>query len=831
MKWAKSVLIICCMALVFSACTPISDQIEDLVDEHLPGSDEEIDTDIDDDTEVSDYQMDGAVHGFGMGSSAFLRVADLDQAYYDMAEMGVRYIREEFRWNTIQSGISEHYFTYNNGYDRIIEGARENNLEIVALLTYKPSVSYDGDQEFIELWGAYVQALVDRYGEEIDVWEIGNEMNVLSFWRKVRPGVEAVELNIYGKMLDKAYEIIKDDDPEDVVILGGLVAEPGPGEAEFIPPLLFVEELDKYTSGRPFDAVGLHVYWGRLMPETLKTQLIIEDYREFSMTDYVALFAQDIQQMLGKSIPIWITETGYSQDWLDELSQVYGLSIDEIQAAALARVYTGLLSIPNVETVFWYTYENDSSGQQYAIKPISKSFYQTLSDALTNTVPLGKYPIVDGEGKPVDNCYEYRFLQPNGDTVSIYWKNMPDVDYVQTTIEDLVESPAMGYAIDVGMDVRGVMVEEELTEVAIFEVPGILVGKMDEETRLVVKGEPAQSLDLRKGQIAYIANGNVYYKNLETGEVQQLTHDANWEKDHLHVYNRVTFSPSGRYLAFEYGHSSDRTIRTILYDVTERRKVLNESHQMLIGWRQEEDTLLLGHNSEFCAPPDEWGESTTNEADISFIVYEFNLETGRSSELKQIPNWYRLPIGMTSNHDFMIFQSCACGNAGCSWVREVYTDQGELISPDLTLSSNFSNSLDFVIPIAYSIHELESAPLEIVNRNTQEVNEIFFQEGKFPTSVRWSPDDEWIIFWLGDVKAWDYRSNLLVMRHDGSTVREITPTPTVNLGWFPDGRLMLLSNSMDNIDLYSLETGERDMLAELEINEHFSDIDWSTLPD
>jgi hypothetical protein len=49
-------------------------------------------------------------------------------------------------------------------------------------------------------------AVVDRYGENIDYWEIGNEMSSLQFWNKVRKGASLVEVNIYAAMLTLAYQ-------------------------------------------------------------------------------------------------------------------------------------------------------------------------------------------------------------------------------------------------------------------------------------------------------------------------------------------------------------------------------------------------------------------------------------------------------------------------------------------------------------------------------------------------------------------------------------------------------------------------------------------------
>ena len=279
------------------------------------------------------------INGFGMGSSTNIRVADIDAAYADMRSFGVQFVREEFPMELIQKGPGNYDFGVGEGFDRMIEAANRNNLKIVALLAYGPSVPYRDDDEFLELWEEYVRMVVVRYGSDIDYWEIGNEMNSLLFWRKVRRDASEVEPKIYASMLERAYRVIKEADPNDTVIVGGLI-----NDADFsggYSPLSFIIEVGKYTGSKPvFDAVGLHTYWGSSMPETERSQLVTSDYKTFSMHDYVKNFADDVARWAGREIPIWITEVGYDDAWLAELSDQYRVPFEDIQALVVARSNT-----------------------------------------------------------------------------------------------------------------------------------------------------------------------------------------------------------------------------------------------------------------------------------------------------------------------------------------------------------------------------------------------------------------------------------------------------------------------------------------------------------
>jgi Mg-chelatase subunit ChlD len=432
------------------------------------------------------------INGFGMGSSTNIRLENIEAAYAEMQSMGVRYIREEFPMREIQQSPTSYNFDIYWGFDRMVSSARDHNLEIVALLAYGPSFPYGSDITFLNLWENYVSEVVNRYGDDIDYWEIGNEMNSLNFWKKVRENATTVEVNIYASMLESAYRIIKNSNPNDIVIMGGLI-----NDTDFnggYSPLSFVQEVQNQSSQKNYDAIGLHTYWGANMPETIKPQLINQDYQNFSLPDYVKNFAENIASMHGTPIPIWVTEVGYDQNWLVELSNLYGETPEKLQSQALARIYTSLLSIPNVETVFWYTYANDSTGQEFSLQPTSKNIYQKLAEALSNTTPQGPFSIIDPSGQSLTNLFDCRFMKTDGQTLSLIWKNDNTMDYVKTTINNLVSNPALVYQLDTGINAPGSELVENLTELDITESPKIVVGNMDSSTRFIIKDNQNISL-------------------------------------------------------------------------------------------------------------------------------------------------------------------------------------------------------------------------------------------------------------------------------------------------------------------------------------------------
>lgn len=815
---------------LLSACNYEEYQIERLLEDYFPSFDSEL-------FPLPQPENHQRIDGFGMGSSTNLRLgatehATIAEAYKAQAEMGVQYVREEFPMAYIQQEVNRYDFN-SLGYDKMVAAAEANGLEIVALLVYGPSVPYGNDDAFLNLWEGYVTALVTQYGDLIDYWEIGNEMNVKSFWRKVRPNAQAVEPGIYAQMLEIAYQIIKGNDPTDTVIVGGLI-----NDADFMDgfsPLAFLREVNKYlsTQGRFFDAVGLHTYWGAGFPGTPHPQLVYEDNAQLSMADYVQMFADDVARLFGEDIPIWITEVGYDYSWAETLGKdYYSIDAESVQAIALARVYTSLLSIPQVRAVFWYTYAHDGQGSEdFVLRPAGRVVFQTLAKGLTGTKPLGRFEIVDESGQAVENTFEYRFLKSYGDTVSVYWSNDPEKMILDAFLHDLPAGPVLKFQIDGGMDTSGVEIEDDGV-ISIMVIPEILLGQMDQDTQIIV-GSPSPEVYSGKGQIAYLVNGNVFYQNFETGLEVQITSDANFEADFLHVYWNLKFSPSGRYLTYEYGDMEDDSKMTMVIDLIQLNEIKRFEGDMILGWLHDQDVLRYGHNSESCEhdPMDPVSDESTPNENISFLVFEYDPGLDSTHQLISIPGGYRMPGSIFSSENLMSFQLCSCDYFECSFAREIYNDQGGLFYEVTSLGTSFSNDLQSLINIYFNIHGPETAALQVIDVYTGSASDIYYREGRFPSSAWWSSDDRWIVFWLGDSdSSYDYETNLMKIHPDGTGAEEINPTPERVIGWYPDSRLMLLPKSEDRILLYDLDTGGTEALVTLDADVSGNSLIWGKVP-
>lgn len=236
---------------------------------------------------------------------------------------GVRWLRGFYDWQTIQPtrGIWNFEST-----DQLVANAKENHLRITAGFWYLARwTSADGGTRAfpikdISYWRDYVSALVSRYHNDIQYWEVWNEFNG-SFSRNGTP-------KIYAKLVTEAYNVAKKVDSS---------AKIGMSVANF--DVRFLDAAIKAGAANHFDYICIHPY------EVLAT---LADGGEIGFLS----MAGTLQKMLmvnnqRTDIPLWITEVGVGAP-KQASAEKY-----ENQATALAKAY--LLSIASgFQRVFWF---------------------------------------------------------------------------------------------------------------------------------------------------------------------------------------------------------------------------------------------------------------------------------------------------------------------------------------------------------------------------------------------------------------------------------------------------------------------------------------------
>ncbi len=300
------------------------------------------------------------------------RAAMMDRMAALAAQAGVKWTREEIQWHVTEPRQGEFDWTF---YDELVDTAARHGISVYGLLAYGSPWTDVYSDEGTRHYAAWAAAAVRRYKDRIRHWEIWNEPNIF-FWSGPR--------ELYPVLLNRAYEAIKAEDPQ-AVVLGCSTA--GIDTA-------FIREV--MNAGGRFDALTIHPYRGEL-----KDLEFIHELRA-------------ARELVGGR-DVWLTEMGFPSQLIDGYSE-------RRQASLVARVYLCALAGGAVRNVSWYDFRNDGADPFYNEANFGlvrhdlrlKPGYGTLA-ALARTLgamrPAG--PVDLGAGR-----YAFRFTDGREDVVA-----------------------------------------------------------------------------------------------------------------------------------------------------------------------------------------------------------------------------------------------------------------------------------------------------------------------------------------------------------------------------------------------------------------------------
>lgn len=148
--------------------------------------------------------------------------------------------------------------------------------------------------ENLPLWEDFVRRTAEHMRGRITDWEIWNEQNISSFWRNPNPAD-------YLKLLRRTADILREVDPKNRVVLGGLAGV----------PLAYIEELYRLGGKDAFDVMNVHLY-AEHKPANIPERFFDEQLD--ALKDLMARYGD-----AGK--PIWVTETGWPTHVDDEIGE------------------------------------------------------------------------------------------------------------------------------------------------------------------------------------------------------------------------------------------------------------------------------------------------------------------------------------------------------------------------------------------------------------------------------------------------------------------------------------------------------------------------------
>jgi hypothetical protein len=453
------------------------------------------------DSEIKQVKLDS----IGMGSSTHLRVGTegLPGAYQQLEDMNVHWIREEIPWREVEQTPGQYQWYYANGstqrdFHFMLEEAQKHDLKVVAVLltgpAYLPHVYPDQSVDvdlLVKNWQNYVQAVVDRFGDQVDYWEISPQPNNPTVWGQLMfpTNLQAIsEPNpfLYARLLTTANKIIKKHNSKDTVILGGLYSSPV--NNCLTNPIMFLSEIKKAGVWNHFDVIALNPYWDNNPPEAWmprgpqidpESPSCDPNSTQNSNLLYDVRMVRDYATQNGNK-PIWITEIGWHENWLAYPAEQHGLSRDKIEANYVVRSIIPLISEEGIQKIFWYSLYEDPEYPGFVLGPDGQQAIRNLGRLLGGARSLGQFQQNSSYGTPQDlGIYEFRFRK-EGRLVIIAWTASGGQAPYPITFSDLPGKNYRAYAtdtldlsVDGGMELS-VDSEKSLT-IYVNEFPVILI--------------------------------------------------------------------------------------------------------------------------------------------------------------------------------------------------------------------------------------------------------------------------------------------------------------------------------------------------------------------
>jgi hypothetical protein len=245
-------------------------------------------------------------------------------------KLGVKWLRTEFDWRKIEPRQGQMSLQW---FDALVELCAAKQINLVPVLVYSPKwaaprFNFPPDPEH---FSRFVGALVKRYCNYIKEWEIWNEANSYFFW--------VGDAKQYATLLTMASRAAKQADPSCKILMCGL-ADPAN------PSFTFLFDVLRYSEASCVDILNLHAY-----PGTWNSRRV----EEWPHT--LRVLSKELQE-IGKSKPIWITETGLASPRKSSEKEDFG------QSSYLVRAFASLLASEVVEKVFWYRLKDEKPSRQ-----------------------------------------------------------------------------------------------------------------------------------------------------------------------------------------------------------------------------------------------------------------------------------------------------------------------------------------------------------------------------------------------------------------------------------------------------------------------------------
>lgn len=358
---------------------------------------------------------------------------------------GQAYVRETIDWSEIETSQGTYDWSAVRPLQAIFSSEKSAGMKIVAVLTGGPVyLSNSPDQpvnttEFLVRWANFVQAAVNQFGDQIDIWEIGSHVNSLtglsSFFIPSSPNTSMKpDPATYAQMVKVASKIIKNADPNDQVWMGSLVS--AASSACAVNPLTFLLEVNGTKAWSVIDSIQYDPDRGALAPEATLTS--VTSACASSLPVNSTTMAGEVQSLLdlsrqlgGKTVRI--EDLGWASEEIASLAANRSLTSGQALADYLTRATVQILGNDGITQLFWQVNPDE---QPEAFRALSN-----LNSVLSGAQFVGQMQGQTG------SVFEYRF-QKGSQWIIIAWRSVDGDSPAPVSLADLKVDNLTAYAVD-----------------------------------------------------------------------------------------------------------------------------------------------------------------------------------------------------------------------------------------------------------------------------------------------------------------------------------------------------------------------------------------------
>jgi hypothetical protein len=234
----------------------------------------------------------------------------IDKTLQMAREAGLGWVKQQFPWEDIELRKGRFWDDRLNKstwdkYDRIVDTARKNNLEVIARLdrpppwTRKDNAIPQAPPDNFDDYGDFVQAVVEHFKGRVHYYQLWNEPNIYPEW-----GNRPVDPEAYARLLKIGYARAKAVDPN-VRILSAPLAqtlETGPTN---LSELLFLDRMYQAGARDAFDILFANGYGFDRSPDDPPDPGVLNFQR-------VQLVREIMVRNGDGAKPVWFNEVGWN---------------------------------------------------------------------------------------------------------------------------------------------------------------------------------------------------------------------------------------------------------------------------------------------------------------------------------------------------------------------------------------------------------------------------------------------------------------------------------------------------------------------------------------